>query len=232
MQTCFPIAGPIHAIVVGAGVTELRTAALLTGLGCTVECIDQDPLRIEPLAAGSFPTFDSMKQASAIDAFRSGLLTFGSNLSESLKGADCVFLSPPVHSSARNCNLQAAFAAARQVGESFRINNVGLPVVVQSPVPSGFTSAIGQVITSHFGFGDCLAFSPPPYTLPDGEEVALVASDCEGARTLLAGIYSPHYGPGRVIVTGLAAGESVFDSTRGSGTYRIRRDSARPARVA
>lgn len=233
MQTCKTPSDPVHAVIVGVGAVELGTAALLSGLGCMVKCIDADPARVGSLSAGSFPSLDPWTQSAVVEAFRTGALKFSTDIVAAIQESSCVFLSSSMGPSTRHCNLQPAFAAARQVGEAFRALGAGVPVIVQSPVPNGATRAVGQVISSHFDYDECLAFNPPPYLMPDGEDAVLVASDCDGARALLTNIYMPRYGSSRTIVTGLSAGESVYESTRAAAaTVRSRRDSVRPSRVA
>jgi len=74
-------------IVVGTGYVGLVTGTCLAEVGIEVICIDIDQKKIENLKNGILPIYEPGLEELVTRNYKSGKLTFSTNLAEAIKGA-------------------------------------------------------------------------------------------------------------------------------------------------
>src|SRR6478752_7497947 len=80
-------------IVVGTGYVGLVTGTCLAEVGIEVVCIDIDQKKIENLKNGILPIYEPGLEELVIRNYKSGKLTFSTNLAEAIKGAKAAFIA-------------------------------------------------------------------------------------------------------------------------------------------
>ena len=82
----------MRVVMVGTGYVGLVSGVCFADFGHEVVCVDKDPAKIETLNQGGIPIFEPGLDVLVAKNVRAGRLSFTTNLSEAMKGADAVFI--------------------------------------------------------------------------------------------------------------------------------------------
>ncbi len=189
----------MEVCVVGTGYVGLVTGTCLAYLGRSVVCVDIDERKIAMLRDGKSPIYEPGLEALITGGIQRGNLRFSTDLSESVKQAEVVFIAvgtPPLPTG--KADLSYVEAVARQVGRSLDLERRRI-VVNKSTVPIGsgnwvemilkeglsenpvYQEKLASVATSSSGEGAATAVSRKlPGLKP--EDLFLVASNPEFLR--------------------------------------------------
>jgi UDPglucose 6-dehydrogenase len=131
--------------VVGAGYVGLVSGACFAEFGVDVCVVDTDPAKVEALVEGRIPIYEPGLDQLVADNLRDGRLSFTTDLSRAVEGADAVFLAvgTPSRRGDGHADLSYVFAAAEQVARAAR---GPLVLVTKSTVPVGTGRRVQELI--------------------------------------------------------------------------------------
>lgn len=187
-------------VVVGTGYVGLVTGTCLAEVGIDVVCVDVDTKKIENLKQGILPIYEPGLDVLVHRNFDKGRLKFGTNLAESIKGADVAFIAvgtPPGEDG--SADLQYVLTVARQIGEN--MNDYGV-IITKSTVPVGTAGKVKNAIQEALdarGLNIEYDVASNPEFLKEGAAVndfmkpdrIVVGIESERARKVLEKLYHP-----------------------------------------
>ncbi len=180
--------------VVGSGYVGLVAGACFADSGTHVTCVDVDERKLEKLRAGEVPFFEP-GLSELVKRNWPHRLDFSSNLAESIKGRDIVFVAvgtPPAEDG--SADLSHVLKVAEQVAQSAEHE---LALVLKSTVPVGTNERVRKHIEP-FAKHRISVVSNPEF-LKEGDAVSdflkpdriVVGADDERAFELLSRLYAP-----------------------------------------
>ncbi len=186
--------------IVGTGYVGLVSAACFAEMGNTVTCVDVNPAVVDRLNAGSVhiyePGLEPMVKRNKAD----GRLSFTTQLSEGLAGAECIFIcvgTPPQDDG--SCDLQYVRQVAKQVGELITSDII---VVDKSTVPVGTADMVHAIIAEELAKRNVTVrvdvVSNPEF-LKEGDAISdfmkpdrvVVGTSSEDAANVMRELYAP-----------------------------------------
>ncbi|MBW6400990.1 UDP-glucose/GDP-mannose dehydrogenase family protein [Roseomonas sp. HJA6] len=185
--------------MIGAGYVGLVSGACFAEFGVDVTVMDVDPDKIEGLRAGRMPIYEPGLDKLVAENVRDGRLTFTTELSEAVKGADAVFLAvgTPTRRGDGHADLSYVYAAAEQVAKAA---SGPLVLVTKSTVPVG-TGREVQAIVRRVRPDAQISVASNPEFLREGNAIGdfmrpdrvVIGVDDERAETVLKRLYRPLY---------------------------------------
>ncbi len=105
--------------VVGAGYVGLVTGACLAHVGHRVVCVDRDEGRVAELREGRMPIYEPGLEELVAEGSRWGRLSFSTDLSEAVHGADVMFIAVDTpQGDDGSADLSSVGAVARSIGRA------------------------------------------------------------------------------------------------------------------
>ncbi len=135
-------------VIVGTGYVGLVTGTCFAEFGYETICVDKDIERINLLKNGKCPFFEpGMDELLKKHINDTNLLNFSTSLSESMEGADVVFITvgTPTKRLENQADLSSVFDVAKEI--SANIKNYCV-IVTKSTVPVGTTKEIKKIIST------------------------------------------------------------------------------------
>ena len=185
--------------MIGAGYVGLVSGACFAEFGVDVTVMDVDPDKIEGLRAGRMPIYEPGLDKLVAENVRDGRLSFTTDLSEAVKGADAVFLAvgTPTRRGDGHADLTYVYAAAEQVAKAA---DGPLVIVTKSTVPVG-TGREVQAIVRRVRPEAQISVASNPEFLREGSAIGdfmrpdrvVIGVDDEHATTVLKRLYRPLY---------------------------------------
>ena len=185
--------------MIGAGYVGLVSGACFAEFGVDVTVMDVDPAKIEGLRAGIMPIYEPGLDKLVAENARDGRLTFTTDLSEAVRGADAVFLAvgTPTRRGDGHADLTYVYAAAEQVAKAVE---GPLVLVTKSTVPVG-TGREVQAIVRRVRPDVPISVASNPEFLREGSAIGdfmrpdrvVIGVDDERALTVLKRLYRPLY---------------------------------------
>jgi len=133
--------------VIGTGYVGLVSGTCFSEYGHRVICVDKDAAKIEALKKGIIPIFEPGLDTMVARNQSSGLLSFTTDLSEAMDGAEAVFIAvgTPSRRGDGHADLQYVFAAVTELADHIKSFTV---VVTKSTVPVGTGAEIKKLLSS------------------------------------------------------------------------------------
>jgi len=134
----------MNITVIGTGYVGLVTGVILSDVGHNVVCMDIDKNKIDELNRGNLPIFEPGLNEKMEMAVSNSNLRFTSDIVESLKDAEVVFIAvgtPPTENG--SADIQYVMKAAKDVA-SYATGN--LVLVLKSTVPVGTWKKVSKII--------------------------------------------------------------------------------------
>lgn len=187
--------------VIGTGYVGLVTGACFTEMGNHVVCVDIDEAKLARLRQGEIPIYEPGLDRLVASGIDSGLLAFSSNLAESIRDAEYIFIAvgtPPGEDG--SADLQYVLAVATEIGQHLQHYAV---IIDKSTVPVGTANKVQQAIAAQLqNRAANIAFDvvSNPEFLKEGAAVAdflrpdrvVVGTDSERARKKMTALYGPY----------------------------------------
>src|SRR5215475_9827915 len=116
--------------VIGTGYVGLVSGACFSEFGVSVACVDKDAAKIERLKAGEIPIYEPGLEELVASNTRAGRLSFTTDLTAAVAGADAVFIAvgTPSRRGDGHADLSYVYAAAEAVGRALAKNPGGYAV--------------------------------------------------------------------------------------------------------
>lgn len=130
--------------IIGTGYVGLVTGSCLAYMGNKVTCLDIDEVKIEKLNNGAVPFFEPALEKNISHCIKNSCLTFSTNISESIKSADIIFIAvgTPMNEDGSS-DLSYIYSASESIGEY--INSYKI-IITKSTVPVGTTFDVKRKI--------------------------------------------------------------------------------------
>lgn len=185
--------------MIGSGYVGLVSGACFADFGHDVICIDKDQRKIDALHAGRMPIFEPGLDELVARNVKAGRLTFGTDLSAGVSGAEAVFIGvgTPSRRGDGHADLSYVYAAAEEIGRAID----GFTVVVdKSTVPVGTGDEVERIIREANPGADFAVVSNPEF-LREGAAIddfkrpdrIVIGSDDERALAVMRQVYRPLY---------------------------------------
>jgi UDPglucose 6-dehydrogenase len=183
--------------MIGTGYVGLVSGACFSEFGTDVVCVDKDAGKIERLLEGGMPIYEPGLDTLVEKNVAAGRLSFTTDLTEAVKGADVVFIAvgTPTKEGDGHADLSYVYAAAAEIGHAIDDYTV---VVTKSTVPVGTGSEVHRVISDICDAGDFDVASNPEF-LREGSAIEdfmrpdriVIGTDSDRASEVLKQLYRP-----------------------------------------
>jgi UDPglucose 6-dehydrogenase len=189
--------------MIGTGYVGLVSGACFSEFGVSVTCVDKDAEKIDRLRGGEVPIFEpGLDQLVAVNK-AAGRLSFTTDLTAALDGADAVFIAvgTPSRRGDGHADLSYVFAAASEIAETLAQLPAGRTVIVtKSTVPVGTGRRVENILAKRLP-PDSFDVASNPEFLREGSAIqdfmrpdrVVIGTDSEHARAVLRGLYRPLY---------------------------------------
>ena len=200
--------------MIGTGYVGLVSGACFSEFGYDVTCVDKDNNKIESLRNGKIPIYEPGLDKLVTSNSSAGRLHFKTNLSDSVKLADAIFIAvgTPTQKNDGNADLSYVFSAAEEIAPFLDGYTV---IVTKSTVPVGTGRKIFDLISSISPHADFDVASNPEF-LREGSAIndfqrpdrVVVGAESTRARDLMKELYRPLFlNETPVLLTGLETAE-------------------------
>lgn len=187
----------MHITVIGTGYVGLVSGTCFSEFGHDVVCVDKDAAKIEKLNAGKMPIFEPGLESLVASNVKAGRLSFTTDLTEPVKGADAVFIAVGTPSGEEDGNADLGYvkAAAEEIAAALNGYTV---VVTKSTVPVGTGRELETIIRAINPDADFDVVSNPEF-LREGSAIndfmrpdrVVIGAGNERARDIMKQLYRP-----------------------------------------
>ncbi|MDJ1159432.1 UDP-glucose/GDP-mannose dehydrogenase family protein [Chelatococcus sp. SYSU_G07232] len=189
----------MRVAMIGSGYVGLVSGACFADFGHVVACIDKDPAKIAALERGEIPIYEPGLSELVAKNMREGRLTFATDLTEAVRGADAVFIAvgTPSRRGDGHADLSYVYQAAREIAAVMDGYTV---VVTKSTVPVGTGDEVERILRETRPGANFAVVSNPEF-LREGAAISdfkrpdriVIGTDDPRAREVMAEIYRPLY---------------------------------------
>ena len=183
--------------MIGSGYVGLVSGACFADFGHEVVCVDKDMAKIDRLNANIMPIYEPGLDALVKTNVDAGRLSFSTDVLQSVKGCDAVFIAvgTPSRRGDGHADLSYVYAAAEELASAIDPRTV---VVTKSTVPVGTGDEVERIIRETNPQLEFAVVSNPEF-LREGAAIGdfkrpdriVVGSDVEWARDVMRAVYRP-----------------------------------------
>lgn len=183
--------------MIGSGYVGLVSGACFADFGHDVVCVDKDTAKIDRLNANIMPIYEPGLDALVKTNVDAGRLSFSTDVQQSVKGCDAVFIAvgTPSRRGDGHADLSYVYAAAEELAYAIDPRTV---VVTKSTVPVGTGDEVERIIRETSPQLEFAVVSNPEF-LREGAAIGdfkrpdriVVGSDVEWARDVMRAVYRP-----------------------------------------
>jgi UDPglucose 6-dehydrogenase len=185
--------------MIGTGYVGLVSGACFSEFGVEVVCVDKDTEKIDKLKAGECPIYEPGLENLVTNNAASKRLSFTTDLSTSVKGADAVFIAvgTPSRRGGGHADLSYVYGAAKEVAEAMDGYTV---IVTKSTVPVGTGREVKRIVAETRPDIEFDVASNPEF-LREGAAIGdfmrpdrvVIGTETERAADVLSELYRPLY---------------------------------------
>src|SRR5438093_6541713 len=152
----------MRIVMIGTGYVGLVSGACFADFGHYVTCVDKDGRKIEQLQRGEMPIFETGLAELVGTNLRQGRLEFSTDASETLQGADAVFIAvgTPSRRGDGYADLSYIYTAVREIAPLLSERTV---IVTKSTVPVGTGDEIEVILRDLRPTDDFAVVSNPEF---------------------------------------------------------------------
>jgi len=185
--------------MIGSGYVGLVSGVCFADFGHDVICVDKDLSKIEALREGRIPIYEPGLDQLVTENTSTGRLSFSTDVGESVRGADVVFIAvgTPSRRGDGHADLSYVYAAAREIAtyvEGFTV------VVTKSTVPVGTGDEVERIMRETNPAADVAVVSNPEF-LREGAAIEdfkrpdriVIGLNDDRARETMTEVYRPLY---------------------------------------
>jgi UDPglucose 6-dehydrogenase len=206
----------MRVAMIGTGYVGLVSGACFADFGHHVTCVDKDSGKVAALQRGEIPIYEPGLAELVGTNIRQGRLTFATELADSVREADVVFVAvgTPSRRGDGHADLSYVFAAAAEIAMEIRDFTV---VATKSTVPVGAGDEIERIIRKRRPDANFAVISNPEF-LREGSAIRdfkhpdriVVGTTDERARELMSELYRPLYlNAAPIVYTGRRTAELI-----------------------
>ena len=183
--------------MIGTGYVGLVSGACLSDVGHEVICVDKDQRKIDALKQGVMPIYEPGLDALIARNAAAGRLSFTTDLTPAVDGADAVFIAvgTPSRKADGHADLSYVYGAAKEIAEA-----VTGPVVIvtKSTVPVGTGDEVERIVRDANPNAEFAVVSNPEF-LREGAAIedfmkpdrVVIGTDDARGREVMQRIYAP-----------------------------------------
>ncbi len=189
----------MKVVMIGSGYVGLVSGACFADFGHEVVCVDKDERKIEALNNNIMPIYEPGLDDLVRGNVQRGVLSFTTDLTEAVKGAEAVFIAvgTPSRRGDGHADLSYVYAAAEEIARAVDDRTV---IVTKSTVPVGTGDEVER-ICREAAPGKTLAVVSNPEFLREGAAIddfkrpdrIVVGSEEEWAQDVMREVYRPLY---------------------------------------
>ena len=206
----------MRVAMIGTGYVGLVSGACFADFGHHVTCVDKDSGKVAALQRGEIPIYEPGLAELVGTNIRQGRLTFATELADSVREADVVFVAvgTPSRRGDGHADLSYVLAAAAEIAMEIRDFTV---VATKSTVPVGTGDEIERIIRKRRPDANFAVISNPEF-LREGSAIRdfkhpdriVVGTTDERAREVIAELYRPLYlNAAPIVYTGRRTAELI-----------------------
>ena len=183
--------------MIGTGYVGLVSGACFSDLGNDIICVDNDTKKIDNLKKGIIPIYEPGLEELVIRNTKQNRLIFSSNLKESVKKSDIIFIcvGTPTRKNGSSADLSYVYNVAKEI--SLSINKFKI-IITKSTVPVTTGDIIENLISKKVNKNLFCVASNPEF-LREGEAIRdftypdriVVGTDDKRTNKVLKELYSP-----------------------------------------
>ena len=183
--------------MIGSGYVGLVSGACFSDLGNDVICVDNDTKKIDNLKKGIIPIYEPGLEELVIRNTKQNRLIFSSNLKESVKKSDIIFIcvGTPTRKNGSSADLSYVYNVAKEI--SLSINKFKI-IITKSTVPVTTGDLIENLISKKVNKNLFCVASNPEF-LREGEAIRdftypdriVIGTDDKRTNKILKQLYSP-----------------------------------------
>jgi UDPglucose 6-dehydrogenase len=183
--------------MIGTGYVGLVSAVCFSEFGWTVNCIDNDPQKIEALQKGHIPIYEPGLKEMLARSVASHRIHFSTELQEAVRKADLIFLAvgTPMRRGDGYADLSYVYQAVKELAPHLEGYTV---ITTKSTVPVGTSREIERRLRELRPDADFAVCSNPEF-LREGSAIrdfthpdrVLVGVDDERAQSVMERVYEP-----------------------------------------
>ena len=183
--------------MIGSGYVGLVSGACFADFGHDVVCVDKDESKIARLNDNIMPIYEPGLEALVKSNVNAGRLSFSTDLTESVRGCEAVFIAvgTPSRRGDGHADLSYVYSAAEELAGAIEPNTV---IVTKSTVPVGTGDEVERIIREANSTLEFAVVSNPEF-LREGAAIGdfkrpdriVVGSDVEWARDVMRAVYRP-----------------------------------------
>ena len=183
--------------MIGTGYVGLVSGVCFADLGNDVVCVDKDIFKINKLKKGIIPIYEPGLSELVKKNYKSGRLSFTTNLSEAIKNSQVIFIcvGTPTKKNSNAADLSQVFNVAKEIGKfikSFKI------IVTKSTVPVTTGDKIEKILLKNAKRKNFSVISNPEF-LREGEAIKdfffpdriVIGTSNKRANKLMRSLYTP-----------------------------------------
>lgn len=185
--------------MIGTGYVGLVSGACFSEFGVEVVCVDKDEEKINKLKAGECPIYEPGLENLVANNVASKKLSFTTDLTTGIKGADAVFIAvgTPSRRGDGHADLSYVYGAAKEVAEAMDGYTV---IVTKSTVPVGTGREVKRIMAEARPDAEFDVASNPEF-LREGAAISdfmrpdrvVIGTETKRAADVLSELYRPLY---------------------------------------
>jgi len=202
--------------MIGTGYVGLVSGVCFSDLGNEVICVDKDQDKINNLKKGIIPIYELGLEELVLKNFKNKRLKFSTNLSNSIKKSDLIFIcvGTPTNKNNNGADLSQIFSVAKEISKS--INKFKI-IITKSTVPVTTGDEIEKILSKKINKNKFSVVSNPEF-LREGEAIrdfiypdrVVVGANDKKSAAKLRNLYSPLISKGaKFISTNRRAAELI-----------------------
>ena len=193
--------------MIGTGYVGLVSGVCFADLGNDVICVDKDNNKINNLKKCIIPIYEPGLEELVLKNYKNKRLNFSTNLKESLKKSDIVFVcvGTPTRRNSNSADLSQVYSVAKEISKS--INKFKI-IINKSTVPVTTGDEVEKIIAKRVSRKYFSVVSNPEF-LREGEAIrdfiypdrVVIGSNDEKSKKILKNLYSPLISKGAKFVS-------------------------------
>ena len=202
--------------MIGTGYVGLVSGVCFADLGNDVVCVDKDIFKINKLKKGIIPIYEPGLSELVKKNYKSGRLSFTTNLSEAIKNSQVIFIcvGTPTKKKSNAADLSQVFNVAKEIGKfikSFKI------IVTKSTVPVTTGDKIEKILLKNAKRKNFSVISNPEF-LREGDAIndfffpdrIVIGTSDKRTNKLMHSLYAPLLSKGAKYVNSSRRGAELI----------------------
>ena len=202
--------------MIGTGYVGLVSGVCFADLGNDVVCVDKDIFKINKLKKGIIPIYEPGLSELVKKNYKSGRLSFTTNLSEAIKNSQVIFIcvGTPTKKNSNAADLSQVFNVAKEIGKfikSFKI------IVTKSTVPATTGDKIEKILLKNAKRKNFSVISNPEF-LREGDAIndfffpdrIVIGTSDKRTNKLMHSLYAPLLSKGAKYVNSSRRGAELI----------------------